>query len=640
MTSGTSGSDAQGSPASARRASAALARAARRMVGFFSDRDPTVGTAFPPAFVLSALIFTRSPLSNYIFDEQEALLANPFVNGKVPWRDLLTRDFWGLPHDRSIGSYRPLPNVVWRAFWDVHPVLHHPWALHWVNVVVHALNAACVARIAFALTRNRTQAWFAGTAFAASAVLTEAVTGVVGIADVFGALGLLLAVLALERPMPAMGPLVFAAVALGLFSKESTLVALPIVTWTALVAAPVHHPERPRRAARAAIAFVACALALVVYTETRRRFFPTEPPSDLLSPLSADASFVRRGFRAFLRWFSQPRLPQDPINNPLVNADIPHRVAGALGVYASGLVQLFFPYRLSGDYSFAAEPIPDRLLGIRTVLGAALLGIPPIAGIAAWLSALSRERRGRIEAASVPIVLAIALVWVPVAYFPHSNIPVTLPTVRAERFWYLPAAGAALGTGLLLAKLVATQLASIPRSGAALVLLFLGFQATRARIHALDYSDDLVFWRATSRAVPRSAKAHLNYGVMLGARNHLDQRLVENRAALDIAPSWPMAHVYYADTLCRLGKPAEAWPHYGAGFRLAPNDRNLIALGLQCLYDRGSIDVHRLQLLDMAQDHPGTWLAYLARDIVTNGRKNGGVEKRYRPRGYDEGPGD
>ena len=50
---------------------------------------------------------------------QEALLANPFVNGKVPFREVLTRDFWGLPHDRSIGSYRPLPNIVWRALWQL-----------------------------------------------------------------------------------------------------------------------------------------------------------------------------------------------------------------------------------------------------------------------------------------------------------------------------------------------------------------------------------------------------------------------------------------------------------------------------------------------------------------------------------------
>ena len=114
-----------------------------------------MSAAFGPALFLSAALFVRSPLSNYIFDEQEALLANPFVNGKVPFHDVLRRDFWGLPHDRSIGSYRPLPNVVWRALWQLGPVFRHPWALHWINIVVHALNAACVARIAFGTHARR-----------------------------------------------------------------------------------------------------------------------------------------------------------------------------------------------------------------------------------------------------------------------------------------------------------------------------------------------------------------------------------------------------------------------------------------------------------------------------------------------------
>jgi len=51
-------------------------------------------------------------------------------------------------------------------------------------------------------------------------------------------------------------------------------------------------------------------------------------------------------------------------------------------------------------------------------------------------------------------------------------------------------------------------------------------------------------------------------------------------------------------------------------------------------------DSHREELVLLSDENPGTWLAYLARDIVANGKKNGGVERKYRPRGYDEGPSD
>lgn len=607
-----------------------------RLARYFRDRDPTLAAAVGPLLALSAVLFVRSPFSNYIFDEQEALLANPFVNGKVAFHDVLTRDFWGLPHDRSIGSYRPLPNLVWRAIWQLGPVFHHPWALHWVNILVHAVNAACIARITLGLTGRRGAAWLSGAAFAASAVLTEAVTGVVGIADVFGALGLLLAVLALEWSLPKMAIGVLAAVTIGLFSKESTLVAIPILAWVALVAAPLQHPSRPLRVVRALVALLAATTALVIYTETRRRFFPSEPPA----PLPSGGSWIARGFHAFLRWFEQPKLPQDPINNPLVLADFPHRVAGALGVYASGVGQVFLPVTLSGDYSFAAEPIPERLWNLRTVLGAMLLIVPPLVAAGLWVSALVSERRGRVSHAKNRIVVAIALMWAPIAYFPHSNIPVTLPTVRAERFWYLPVAGIALALGITFATLLRRSRSGNGHAGPAMVALFFAFQATRARVHALDYRDDLAFWQATARAVPGSAKAHLNYGVMLGARGRLQDRLVENRRAMEIAPGWPMAHVYYADTLCRLNRVEEAWPHYRDGFALAPNDRNLLALGLQCLWDHRDFAPHEQDLLALSDQHLGTWLSYLSRDLVANGVQNGGVDKKYRPRGYNEGPGD
>jgi tetratricopeptide (TPR) repeat protein len=352
----------------------------------------------------------------------------------------------------------------------------------------------------------------------------------------------------------------------------------------------------------------------------------------------------------FLRWFQQPRLPDDPINNPLSTADTPYRIAGGLRVYLSGLLQVVFPWRLSGDYSYPQEPIPDRIVFPASVLGALLLVVPPIAGFLGWLRALFVERRSAAEPGETRsrasdkwrfwLLLAIALVWVPLAYFPHSNILVVLPTVRAERFWYLPVIGSSLLLGAVFGRLITG--ASGQRSKlwmAAFVTLFFAFQATKARAHALDYTNDLVFWRSTARAAPNSAKAHLNYSVMVGARSRLQERLTLNRRALELAPNWAMAHIYYGDTLCRMRRPDDAWPHYKRGFKLAANDSNLIALALQCLWDhKGLTEARKQELLDLAEAHEGSWLAYFANEIVANGEQHGGIEKRYRPRGYNEGP--
>ena len=172
----------------------------------------------------------------------------------------------------------------------------------------------------------------------------------------------------------------------------------------------------------------------------------------------------------------------------------------------------------------------------------------------------------------------------------------------------------------------------------ALCVFVLVFQAGRARIHAFDYADDLVFWDATRKAVPRSAKAHLNYSVMWGARGRLNVRLYATQEAINLAPDWPMAHIYLGDTLCRLHRPEDAWPHYKKGFGMAPNDQNLIALAIQCLWDERALQDYHDELRTMAEEHPGTWLAYLAVDTLDNGRTHNGVDPQYRPRGYNEGP--
>src|SRR4029077_18412053 len=152
------------------------------------------------------------------------------------------------------------------------------------------------------------------------------------------------------------------------------------------------------------------------------------------------------------------------------------------------------------------------------------------------------------------------------------NIPVLLPTVRAERFLYFPAIGSSVILACYFAAFHRPTASALTRGfGALLFALFFGFQCVKARLHAFDYTDDLAFWRATKDAVPRSAKAHLNSSGMWGARGHLDTRLEESNIAVGLAPKWPMAHIYLGDTLCRLHRPEDALPHYIDGFKLADN---------------------------------------------------------------------
>jgi hypothetical protein len=633
---------------------------------YFLGDDPTFGLALVPFCFLSMLLFTRHPSTNFIFDEQEALLANPYVRSiadpqpKFRWIDAFYRDFWGLGPDRSIGSYRPIPDLVWRALWGLGAREQTPFLHHWVNVLLHGMNGALVCIIAFQLTKKRGTAWLAGACFTASAVLTEAVSGVVGISDVLGATGALLALLALSMRLPWMGIGVFLATLFGLYSKESALCCVPLVPVTALLCAQIYHPDKPRRWARGIVALVASAGAFVFYVEARRRMFPAPMPAELSFAANVDKPWAPRAFATILRWYAQPNLPKDPLNNPLVNAHGALRVAGALRVYFRGLVQLVFPYPLSGDYSAPQEPIPDGVIFPESIIGGLLMVLP--FPLAVWLGVRSYRKWKREHVPAEPDqpaptpakaarvidtwpIVAAACLWICVSYFPVSNIPALLPTVRAERFWYFPA----IGSSLLFALAFSAILQRLKPGALArtlfvwLMLAFFAIQGICARRHANDYTDDLTFWDATRKAVPRSAKAHLNYSVMKGARGDLEGRRAANAVALELAPKWPMASIYLGDTLCRLHRAEEAWPHYVTGFELAPNDVNLVALALQCLWDEKMLvegtDIRR-QLDDMKSNHPGSWVEYLGKDILEHGEEHNGVDPKYRPRGYNEGPKD
>lgn len=708
---------------------------------YFLGDNPSFTLAVVPFCFLAIFLFTRHPTkTNFIFDEQEALLANPYVRSvidahpKFGWLDAFKRDFWGLGPERSIGSYRPIPNLVWRVLWIVardSPFLHH-----WVNVLLHGVNGALMCLLVMKLTQKRRAAWFAGAAFTASAVLTEAVSGVVGIADVLGATGTLMALLALGWRLPWMAIGVFLATSFGLYSKESALACVPLLPVFVLLGAQVLHPKKPARWLRAYVAFAAAATAFVLYVELRRRWFPAALPHELSAEVNAGKPWGARTFAALLRWYAQPTLPKDPLNNPFVHADGPHRVAGAFRVFFRGAVQVVCPHTLSGDYSAPQEPIPPSLFGLETILGGILFFLPfvlvPWFGISAYLrwaktaaaravDAFTRRDRwiavgafilsdaavvlafgldfkrlvpygvvlllvGAIalavglfapreeaeakpafsdgvyreaanpEVTPLPVteervdlrpIFASAALWIVVCYFPVSNIPVLLPTVRAERFWYFPV----IGSSLLLGCLFAWLHERFPKEGNLRnywivrggVLVFFLFQVFAARNHANDYTDDLVFWGATRKSVPRSAKAHLNYSVMKGARGDLNARLDANRTALELAPQWPMASVYLGDTLCRLHRVDEAWTHYKKGFELAPNDVNLVALAMQCLWDEKAIVPNGplRDELDAAKDkNPGSWVEYLGRDVLEHGEEHNGVDPKYRPRGYNEGPKD
>jgi hypothetical protein len=304
-------------------------------------------------------------------------------------------------------------------------------------------------------------------------------------------------------------------------------------------------------------------------------------------------------------------------------------------VYLRGLWQIVFPRTLSPDYSMPQEPMPEKAIFPESVLGALLMVGPPLVG--AWLALKNWRARDTYRAAEQRLLSFGLMAW-PAAFFPVSNIPKVLPTCRAERFWYTPA----LATSVVIAILLVYLARRAWESGVIAMLAFVIMQGAFARKHANHFRDDLVFWEAAARAVPNSAKAHLNYSVMLGARavelrkwtyeQAQEARLIENVRATELAPHWDMAFIYVGDTLCQLNRfdgPDGAWSWYQKGFHIAPDNTGFVALALQCMSDHNQIMVREKELKSVAyeadlKDH---WVRYIIDETLERERKCRGYEE-------------
>lgn len=433
---------------------------------------------------LAVLAYGNAFRNGFVLDDIPIIVENPLVRDVGNVGAIFETNYWhrggvGVVGDSTL--YRPLTVFTYAvdyALWGPSPS-----GFHATNVILHAAVTALVFLIAVRVLGSATAAFATAAIFAVHPLHTEAVTGIVGRAEVLAALFFLAAFLALRRPTigthdavrdaPALSGARIAAGALlyllALFSKE-VAVTLPAVLalddWLRRARGELPR-DRSTVARMLAMRYGALALAAAVYFAFRTQAVH-------------GGSQIWPGF---------------------LGVSASERTLTASRVLLEYVALFVFPRTLLADY-WKTDVSLARSLAEPLV----------VVSLIAWVGVAVLIWRRRRD-----VALVLSVVWFFITIAPVSNVFFPIGVAKAERILYLPSVGLCLVAGWLYGRVEELVRARGRSSG---VMLARGALATilvaltaRTLVRNRDWRDNLTL--ATS-AIDAGSSSPLMYDIAAG----------------------------------------------------------------------------------------------------------------------------
>ena len=448
-------------------------------------------------FVLILVVWSNSFGGGFAFDNRALILHDLRIQQPTGTNLslILSHSYWW-PIFES-GLYRPVTTLSYLFNFTILGNGDHPAGYHWVNLLLHSLNAFLVYLLTRNLTKKLWPAIFMAAVWAVHPVVTESVTNIIGRADLLAGVALLSGFLMYLRSTDATGWRramwlggLAAVTTLGIFSKESAVAIIGIIVFYELT---WWNERKQFRGLSLGCAALAPPLLFMWY----QRY-----------------TVLARSGPPLLRF----------VDNPLLGASFVQARLTAIAIIAKYLVLLVWPLRLSCDYSYNQIPIAN--------------GSPE--DWIAW---------GVVGAVSITVVAMFK--WNRVAFFlagfaflcfaPVANLLFFTGTIMAERFLYLPAIGFA-GCIVLVTYWIGQRF-QLSRFAPITMCLIIAALGIRTWERNLDWHNDIALWSAEVRSAPNSFKGHDDLAFSLnesGATNsNIDEIISEAEKSIAILDPVP-----------------------------------------------------------------------------------------------------
>lgn len=460
------------------------------------DQGPRVAVVLTALAALVLLAYSNSFGAGFVFDNRVLLLEDTRLRAltSANLNLIVNKSYWWPFIETPL--YRPVTTLSYLLNYSVLGHSDRPLGYHVLNWLLHTANVWLVFGLAMRIGRRVWPAIFLAALWAVHPLGTEAVTNIVGRADLLAACGVLASFYAYLAAGDAGGgrrwvwmALSVTAMTVAVFSKESAIAGLGVIVLYDLFCR--HKPFRLWESARG---WAILALPVVAFLYQR--------------------STVLAGSRTEIPY----------VDNPVVGAGFWTGRITALGVMGRYLALLLWPAHLSADYSFSQIPLAS---------GNFTDWLAWIAVAAVTVAALISVKENRL----VSFCLGAALL----TFLPAANLLFTTGTIMAERLMYLPSA-------FLVAAIVATVYSFEATNGyrrLAPALLSLAVIVCGARTFARngDWHDDVSLWTATIATAPASFKSHDSLAEALyqadPSHNNLERVTEEKEKSLAILQELP-----------------------------------------------------------------------------------------------------
>jgi tetratricopeptide (TPR) repeat protein len=488
---------------------------------------------------LAALAYANSFRAGLIYDNRFVLMQDSRIRQVTEENVhlILTKDYW---YKNSVTSlYRPLTTL---SYLFNHAILGNgdaPAGYHAVNLALHAANIALVYLAGWLVLAEFWPAFAMAALWAVHPVLTESVTNVVGRADLLAAFGVLAGLLCYARSVAAVGRQailwqagVLAASTVAMFSKESGIVIIAVI-FLYDIAWLRQTPLSARIGG-----YLAAALPIAIFLAVRAEVLKD-------TPLEV-AAFT---------------------DNPLTGAGFWTARLTAMKVLGKYLWLLFWPARLSCDYSYNQIPLFSWNFGRwedwQTLISLAVYAVA--AALAVW-----SYRRAR------PVFFLIGFFFAAMA--PTANLFLLIGTIMAERLLYLPSvafAGCLAWGGWNLYQRLQPRWPAAGVAAPALLTIVCLALGGRTFARNFDWYDEGTLWTSAERVCPQSYRPHQHVANWLANPPAKDFDTAERKAEQAIAILQPLPDVdqvpfvYATAGFCYRARGDELAPNGAVWYRKA-----------------------------------------------------------------------